>query len=325
MVNSLGMKFVALPGTTSLMSIWETRVQDFQAYLKANGIRENPIPRGLSPLHPAANLSWYESVAFCRWLTRAERALKRIGPEDRYRLPSDKEWTIAIGATKYPWGDKWPPPEPSPSTPGYKPVDGANTAPVGSCAPNALGIYDLAGNVFEWCQDWYDRQMNSTEIRLEYKKLEDDGGGIHFKILRGASWIFRDPMNLQSGYRYPAEPTMRGGLYGFRCVLEREGASVTPVVNAAKAAPTKSLGGLFASSASAGTSGTGNNASVSAAVKRGRAVFAGPCSNCHQLFDPVPYDSTSWNNLIGNMRGKAKLGADDYADLQEFIKTVRGP
>ena len=275
------MKFVPLPGTNVLMSIWETRVQDFQAYLTANAVRENPLPRGLSPLHPACNLTWYDATAFCKWLTRTDRALKRIGPEDRYRLPSDKEWSLAIGPAKYPWGDKWPPPEPGPSTPGYKPIDGANTAPVGSCAPNALGIYDLAGNVFEWCQDWYERPMNSTEIRLEYKKLEDDGGGIHFKILRGASWIFRDPMNLQSGYRYPAEPTTRGGLYGFRCVLEREGPpAASSASSAAIAKPTtvSAVGRLFGSTPSAASPGSGKNASASAAVKRGRAVFAGPCS-----------------------------------------------
>lgn len=317
------MKFVPLPGTNVLMSMWETRVQDFQAYLAASGIRENPMPRGLSASQPACNLSWYESVAFCKWLTRTERTLKRIGPEDRYRLPSDKEWSLAVGSTKYPWGDHWPPPEPGSSTTGYKPAEGANTSPVGSCAPNALGIHDLAGNVFEWCQDWYERQMNSMEIRLEYKKLEDDGGGIRYKILRGASWIFRDPMNLQSGYRYPAEPSLRGGLYGFRCVLEREGAPAAPAISAPKPATTKPFAGLFASTAAANTPGAGSHLPVSAAVKRGRAVFAGPCSNCHQLFDPVPYDATSWNNLIGTMRGKAKLGGDDYADLQEFIKTVR--
>ena len=120
----------------------------------------------------------------------------------------------------------------------------------------------------------------------------------------------------------------RGGLYGFRCVLEREGppaASSASSAAIAKPTPVSAVGRLFGSTPSAASPGSGNNASASAAVKRGRAVFAGPCSNCHQLFDPVPYDAASWNNLIGTMRGKAKLGAGDYADLDEFIKTVRSP
>ncbi|MBI3882206.1 MAG: SUMF1/EgtB/PvdO family nonheme iron enzyme [Verrucomicrobia bacterium] len=306
-VNSLGQKFVRLPGTNVLLCIWEARVQDFETFLAANAIKESPLPRGLTPTQPACNVNWHEAVTFCRWLTRAEQKLGLIGAADRYRLPSDAEWSLAVGPTRFPWGDKWPPPEPGPNSPGYQPGDGANTAPVGSCPPNALGIHDLAGNAFEWVLDWYDRKMNPVEIRLEYKRLEDDGGGRTYKVLRGAPWIFRDPMNLLSSYRYVNAPDKRGGLYGFRVALEVEGKR-----------PAASVKSVVAKTAAAGPV-----AKASASVVRGRQLLAGRCTECHQIFDPTPYDAESWSRLISSMSGKAKLRGGDAGDLDAFISTVR--
>jgi hypothetical protein len=306
-INSLGQKFVRLPGTNVLMCIWETRTQDFEAYLAASGIKTSPLPRGQAGALPACNLSWHEAVAFCRWLTRVEQKLGLIGDEDRYRLPGDAEWSAAVGPTRFPWGDKWPPPNPGPASIGYQPGDGPNLAAVGNCPPNALGIHDLGGNAFEWCLDWYDRKMNSSEIRIEYKRLEDDGGGRAYKVLRGASWVFRDPMNLLSGYRYPTEPDKRGGLYGFRVVLEVEGKR--PAASA-KVAPPKPTAPVAA-------------AKAPAAIARGRSLLSGKCTECHQIFDPVPYDSESWGRIMSSMAGKAKLRGSEGADLDAFISTLR--
>ena len=222
--NSLGMKFVPVPGTSVLFSIWETRGQDFAAYLDSTGNRAGS-KAVLKPTHPACNLSWEEASAFCRWLTEQERKSGRIGERDQYRLPTDKEWDAAIGPDKYPWGNQWPPPKLVGNLPpAFIPEGGENTAPVGSFAPNQFGIYDLAGNVFEWVDDWYRKEMNPSEIRLEHKLwLNEDGGGNKYKVLRGASWIMLEPMNLLSAYRYINTPDARGGLYGFRCVLEVNG------------------------------------------------------------------------------------------------------
>ena len=222
--NGLGMKFVPVPGTSVLFSIWETRGQDFAAYLDSTGGRGGSKVV-LKPTHPVSNLSWEEASAFCRWLTEQEKKSGRIGGQDQYRLPTDKEWDAAIGPDKYPWGNQWPPPKLVGSLPpAFIPEGGENTAPVGSCAPNRLGIYDLAGNVFEWVEDWYHKEMNPSEIRLEHKLwLNEDGGGSKYKVLRGASWIMIEPMNLLSAYRYINMPDARGGLYGFRCVLEVNG------------------------------------------------------------------------------------------------------
>ncbi|MBI5774732.1 MAG: SUMF1/EgtB/PvdO family nonheme iron enzyme [Verrucomicrobia bacterium] len=218
--NTLGMKFVSVPGTDALFGIWETRVRDFKAYVDSLGDADWSRTGYLQRLdHPIGNVSWHDAVAFCRWLTLRERKLGLIGAGDRYRLPTDREWSTAAGPDKYPWGNKWPNLDDWKKLPGHAALDGDNTAPVGSHAPNKFGLHDLGGNVFEWCQDWYVRGMNSPDARIENKRLEDDGDGVKYKALRGASWIFRDPITLQLSYRACNLPESRNGLYGFRCVL----------------------------------------------------------------------------------------------------------
>ena len=76
----------------------------------------------------------------------------------------------------------------------------ANTAPVGSFKPNQLGLYDLGGNVWEWCEDWYDSEKE-------------------YRVLRGGSCSFPQQASVLSSYRSNNYPDYRNNSYGFRCVL----------------------------------------------------------------------------------------------------------
>jgi len=166
--NSLGMKFVPVAGTEVLFSIWETRVQDYEAFLKADDRTLGTTP---GPTHPVSGVSWDDAKAFCKWLTEKERKEGWLAKGQEYRLPTDKEWSHAVGldhekgATPYeknekikgfPWGKEWPPPKGAGNyAPLLKVDDFEQTSPVGSFKANKFGLYDMGGNVWEWCEDLF--------------------------------------------------------------------------------------------------------------------------------------------------------------------------
>lgn len=238
--NSLGMKFVPVAGTDVLFSIWETRRKDYESYAAANrGVDlslHNAIHEsqkvGHEANHPVANVSWNDAKAFCEWLTRKERSEGLLGASQSYRLPTDQEWSAAVGlmgengATPkekdeqvpgvYPWGRQWPPPNDTGNFadattkslfPAWKCIDGyldgyATTSPVGSFGPLPphSGLFDLAGNLWEWCEDWNDGELKA-------------------RVLRGGSWCNNDPRSLLSSCRGDREPGNRHDAIGFRVVL----------------------------------------------------------------------------------------------------------
>ena len=141
----------------------------------------------------------------------------KIKAGQKYRLPTDAEWSVAVGLGKekgntpqekhrgikdvYPWGKGYPPPKGAGNYDESLKVDKFDyTSPVGSFAANKLGLHDMGGNVLEWCEDWYDPAAKA------------------YRVLRGASWISH-PDSLLSSYRGGFTPVYRYYLIGFRCVL----------------------------------------------------------------------------------------------------------
>jgi len=241
-VNTLGMEFVPVPGTNVLFCRWQTRVKDYAEFAQAQTVSAswkmmqfNDVPVGREPEHPVSGMSWDEAKEFCEWLTKKESAEGKLPKGMQYRLPTDEEWSRAVGLAKengatprersmknmvdYPWGAGWPPKgkvgnygdetfhEKFPNAPqkwieGY--TDGfITTSPVGTFPANGFGIHDLGGNLYEWCDDWYDPVEKSH-------------------VTRGCSWANSDRLSLLSSRRssLPATPGSRSPNVGFRCVIE---------------------------------------------------------------------------------------------------------
>ncbi|TRZ52036.1 hypothetical protein D4S03_04085 [bacterium] len=174
--------------------------------------------------HPVVHVSWNDATEYCNWLSR------KTGRS--YRLPTEPEWEYAAGNgakhSKYSWGHgdpngknggnvadesakrkfKW-----AKTWSGYD--DGfATTAPVGSFNPNDFGLYDMTGNVWEWCSDWYEK--NYYYSRPSNNPKGNSSGT--YKALRGGSWN-DNPSNSRSANRSKDAPVIRSGNYGFRVAM----------------------------------------------------------------------------------------------------------
>ena len=220
--NSLGMKFVPVPGTKVLFSIWDTRVQDYDAFVEATHRAWQKPDFSQTPKDPAVNVSWDDSKAFCAWLTEIERTTRTIDDNQEYRLPTDKEWSVAVGGRKYPWGNEWPPPRgagnygSSVRTGEYE-----FTSPVGSFAANEEGLYDMGGNVWQWCEDLYDKTMNDPAILDKWPHSKTVSVN-NPRVVRGAAWYYygsAGDLAMLSSFRDYGQPNTTRGDYGFRCVL----------------------------------------------------------------------------------------------------------
>jgi len=247
------MRFVPLGDI--YISVWQTRVRDFDAFVAAtgydavggmssaitrNGFKLNQMSwkaPGFSqtPDHPVVGVSWEDASQFCAWLTRKERSEGTLRSFQRYRLPTDREWSEAIGleheqgATPtersakvkgvYPWGLAFPPPVDSLNYAGSESRAGApdtwavipdyhdaypRTAPVTVFSPNARGLCSMGGNVWEWCLDKFET-------------------GLNWRTLRGGSWATSRQEEMLSSYRRGYGSLFRSDEIGFRCVIASNG------------------------------------------------------------------------------------------------------
>lgn len=156
---------------------------------------------------PVDNISWQDIQLFIQKLN------KMTGRH--YRLPSDAEWEFAsIGGKKsreylYSGSNDM-------SEVGWCRLNsGGYTHPVGQLQANELGLFDMTGNVWEWCQDWYDPQYYSPNVL--YRNPSGPTNGQH-KILRGASW-YNYPNHRDPCFRIAENPEKREINYGFRIAL----------------------------------------------------------------------------------------------------------
>jgi formylglycine-generating enzyme required for sulfatase activity len=216
------MKFVPLGNVQ--ISIWETRVQDYEAFCRATGRRYEPPDFHQTPTDPAVKVSWFDAVAFCKWLTEKEHDENLIEDREAYRMPTDSEWSMAVGLmnesgptpeardgkikNEFPWGKQWPAPNDAGNYSGTSGRRRSATLPVGNFKSNSIGLYDIGGNVWEWCLDTYKGDNTAT--------------GRDWGVLRGGSWATINRLEMQSSYRNVVDRNERDVIYGFRCVLATE-------------------------------------------------------------------------------------------------------
>lgn len=157
--------------------------------------------------HPVVLVAWEDAVSFCHWKQR------KTGLP--FRLPTEAEWEKAArgGLLRklYPWGDdeadgracwnRW-----------HLPI---GTMPVRSFAPNTYGLYDMAGSVWEWCNDWYEADYY---LRSTGTNPTGPAEG-QYRVRRGAAWNIREPFRMRCANRGAMAPDQFWPNMGFRYAL----------------------------------------------------------------------------------------------------------
>jgi formylglycine-generating enzyme required for sulfatase activity len=221
------LELVRLPGNDTIQPFLIGKYEVTQAQYESV-MGNNPSAFKSGPDYPVETVNWTEANAFCQKLTAA--LTEPLEGKAAFRLPTDAEWSLAAGLSRedgrtpkekdfgvkdaYPWGMQWPPPSGAgnyyDAAARQKHSEGdfieayndgyPDTSPAGVFKPNEFGLYDLGGNVWEWCEDGYDDKGDT-------------------RVLRGASWRTGERDRLLSSRRLDGPPEARGAYVGFRVVL----------------------------------------------------------------------------------------------------------
>lgn len=191
-------------------------------WLAINGANwKNPEGPGTNikkrPDHPVVHVSWNDAIAYCEWADK--------------RLPSEAEWEYAarggLQQARYAWGDDLTPDGEHMCNiwqgkfPDLNSMDDGHlgTAPVKSFLPNGFGLYEVSGNVWEWCADWFSVDFH-LDASLENPLGPDSGDG---RVMRGGSFLCHDSYcnRYRVGARSRNTPDTGTSNLGFRCARDQ--------------------------------------------------------------------------------------------------------
>ena len=198
------------------LGVYDVTVADFSRFARESGYQtEGELahertdwkhPRfPQTDAYPVVMVSWNDAVAFCDWLSKKEG--------HRYRLPTEAEWEFACRAgtsTQFNLGDG----KEALDLAGWY-HDAKNEAhPVGQKRPNAWGLYDMHGNVWQWCADWYAAYPAAPVTDPHGPEKAEQ------RVCRGGSWMSVPPRNCRSALRGYGPPSVRNDDGGFRVVRD---------------------------------------------------------------------------------------------------------
>lgn len=191
------------------MGIYPITFSEYDFYCRNAGIKPPDDQCWGRRNRPVINVNWHEAVDYCHWLSEISGRI--------YRLPTEAEWEYAARAqssTRYWWGNE--------IAAGYAHCDGCEpeneleqTVPVGRFQPNPFGLFDMHGNVFEWCQD----RWHSNYTGLPQNGAPWMSGVSSKRVIRGGSWLDH-PQHLRSANRWGNLAKERHDFLGFRVVRE---------------------------------------------------------------------------------------------------------
>jgi sulfatase modifying factor 1 len=186
------------------IDITEVTFAEYGRFSHATGANPPHQPFWADDTHPVVNVTWQNAAGYCRWAGG--------------RLPTEAEWEYAArggqSGLRYPWGDGISHDNANFDGTGRR-DQWAKSSPVESFPPNGYGLYDVAGNVWEWTADWYEDRYYA------HSPAADPAGPAEgrTRVVRGGSWT-SDPGRLRTSYRFSLDPSDSQVSVGFRCVRD---------------------------------------------------------------------------------------------------------